>query len=86
MSQMRIFAEGQRVIATCDIMREEKTQSATVLIVSPNRAALVIEFDGPVGLLIGGGIAVTPTVPLSQDADGSIADLWGNAWQLEDET
>jgi hypothetical protein len=81
---IRTFTVGQKFRATCEAMREERTQSATVLLASPNNRALVLEFEQRVWLRTDGGVASTPTVPLSQNPDGSITDLWGNPWTLED--
>lgn len=81
---MRIFTVGQRVRATCEAMLEESTQLATMLIVSQNNKSLAIELDHPIGLRIDGGMAVTVVVQLMQNSDGSITDLWGNLWKLEE--
>ena len=82
---MRMFTVRQKVRATCAVMRDETTQGATILLVAPNSCALVLEFEHVVAFRVNRGILAAGTVALSQNPDGSITDLWGNPWQLEDE-
>ena len=76
------LTKGQRVRVW---NAENSGITGTVAIVSENQKSIAVMFDEPAAIRAsGGGLAVTPFLPLLRDgADGAIEDLWGDQWNLE---